>query len=279
MVFNDPVELAKLYQVMRVSDVIMPEDLTITTLDDVLFDSVKNDLSFRWKNQSVILMEHQSTWNENLPARMLTYVAQLLKKSRSRKRAAYRVKLDKLPAPHFYMFYLGAKPPKKYELRLSEAFREPSDDLELVCHVIDITYGRMLETWSACRPMTDYSYFVRLVEEKQQAVGDLDEAIRRAIVVCKSKDILSTVFDRYSEKEVADSMKFQWNADDARRYAEEEKAEEREEGRAEGFAEGRESAILSMIREHLPVESIERIMKLPSADILALAKKNGLAVE
>lgn len=70
MVFNDPVELAKLYQVMRVSDVIMPEDLTITTLDDVLFDSVKNDLSFRWKNQSVILMEHQSTWNENLPALM-----------------------------------------------------------------------------------------------------------------------------------------------------------------------------------------------------------------
>ena len=37
--------------------------------------------------------------------------------------------------------------------------------------------------------------------------------------------------------------------------------------------------ILGMIREHLPLASIERIAKLPSADILALAKKNGLAVE
>jgi len=50
MLFNDPVQLAKLYQALRETDVVAPEDLTITTLDDVLFDSVKNDLSFEWKD-------------------------------------------------------------------------------------------------------------------------------------------------------------------------------------------------------------------------------------
>ena len=95
---------------------------------------------------------------------------------------------------------------------------------------------------------------------------DLDEAIREAILDCKEKGILSSLFDRYTEKEVATSMKLQWNADEARRFA-------------EAKSEERTNMILGMIREHLPLASIERIAKLPSADILALAKKNGLAVE
>lgn len=104
---------------------------------------------------------------------------------------------------------------------------------------------------------------------------DLDEAIREAILDCKEKGILSSLFDRYTEKEVATSMKLQWNADEARRFAEEEK----NEAVAEAKSEERTNMILGMIREHLPLASIERIAKLPSADILALAKKNGLAVE
>lgn len=182
MLFNNPAELAKLFQAMREIDDISPDDLTITTLNNVLFDSVKNDLSFEWKDQAVVLMEHQSTWNENIPARMLAYAGRLMEKARPRKRAVYRSKLDKLPAPHFYMLYFGKRPPKKYELRLSDAYREPSNDLELICHVLDITYGRMAEFLKGCLPLAGYSYFIHTVEEQQAELMDLDEAIREAIL-------------------------------------------------------------------------------------------------
>jgi len=194
-----------------------------------------------------------------------------MEKTRSRKRAVYSSKLDKLPSPRFYMFYLGKKPPKKYELHLSDAYLEPSWDLELVCHVLDITYGRMAAFLKNCPPLSGYSYFVHTVESRREAGKDLDEAIREAIVDCKKREVLSSVFDRYTEEEVAESMKLQWNADEARRFAEEEKEE--------AVAEECTNMILGMIREHLPLDSILRISNGTSEEVLAVAKKNGLAIE
>ena len=56
----------------------------------------------------------------------------------------------------------------------------------------------------------------------------------------------------------ATSMKLQWNADEARRFAEEEK----NEAVAEAKSEERTNMILGMIREHLPLASIERPYEL-----------------
>ena len=46
--FNHTHEIAQLYQAIRPHDVIRPEDITITTLDDVFLSARKNDLSFLW---------------------------------------------------------------------------------------------------------------------------------------------------------------------------------------------------------------------------------------
>lgn len=60
--FNNRQELAKLYQAILKTDVpVLPKDLKITTLRNVFLDSQKNDLSFLWKGQSAVLIEHQST--------------------------------------------------------------------------------------------------------------------------------------------------------------------------------------------------------------------------
>ena len=71
--FNHEREIAELYQAIRPQDDIREEDITISTLDDVFLDQQKNDLSFLWKDQSVVLVEHQSSINPNMPYRLLIY--------------------------------------------------------------------------------------------------------------------------------------------------------------------------------------------------------------
>ena len=73
--FNHKREIAELYQAIRPEDDVRADDITITTLDDVFLDQQKNDLSFLWRDQSVILVEHQSSINPNMPYRLLIYSA------------------------------------------------------------------------------------------------------------------------------------------------------------------------------------------------------------
>ena len=65
--FNHKSEIAQLYQAIRPDEVILPDDITITTLDDVFLSARKNDLSFLWKDQAIVLAEQQSSLNPNMP--------------------------------------------------------------------------------------------------------------------------------------------------------------------------------------------------------------------
>ena len=78
MFMNDRDELAKFYQALRPNEIIRPEDIQINTLEDILLDQFKNDVSFTWKDQSIVLTEHQSTISPNIALRQLIYVERLL---------------------------------------------------------------------------------------------------------------------------------------------------------------------------------------------------------
>lgn len=140
--FNHEREIAALYQAIRPADDVRAEDITITTLDDVFLDQQKNDLSFLWKDQAVILVEHQSSINPNMPYRLLIYSALVMLANFMDSKAQYGTKLVRIPAPHFYVLYIGDDMEADEDmLKLSAAFKEKGADLELVCHVINITYG------------------------------------------------------------------------------------------------------------------------------------------
>ncbi|MDR3056607.1 MAG: hypothetical protein LBU84_00520, partial [Prevotella sp.] len=53
-------------------------ELVINTLSETLFTHQKNDVSFIINRKLVVLTEHQSTINENMPYRFLLPVAHLL---------------------------------------------------------------------------------------------------------------------------------------------------------------------------------------------------------
>lgn len=166
--FHNKRELANLYQAIRPEDTIFAKDIKLTTLRNVFTDSQRNDLSFLWKQRVVVLMEHQSTWNENIPLRMLPYadhVYSKIIKIMEAQKAMYQEALVKIPTPKFYMLYNG-RPQKKFRdvLKLSDAFAEKDGDLELRVHVIDISYSETNEILQSCEPLYGYSYLVHLIQ-------------------------------------------------------------------------------------------------------------------
>lgn len=65
-VFQDKEDLLELYNAINGTDHQNPEELEITTLEDVIFMSMKNDKSFMISS-TMNLYEHQSTVNPNMP--------------------------------------------------------------------------------------------------------------------------------------------------------------------------------------------------------------------
>ncbi|MDR1307495.1 MAG: Rpn family recombination-promoting nuclease/putative transposase, partial [Treponema sp.] len=80
LLFSDPETLRELYCALE--NVTLPPDvpITINTLEGVLFMERVNDISFAVGNKLVVILEHQSTVNPNMPLRCLLYLARLYEK-------------------------------------------------------------------------------------------------------------------------------------------------------------------------------------------------------
>ena len=97
-------------------------DITINTLEGSFFSNIKNDISFLLDNLMVVLIEHQTTINPNMPLRFLSYVDELYTRYTSAShKEIYGCKLIKIPAPEFYVFYDGNDTSfEKQTLKLSD---------------------------------------------------------------------------------------------------------------------------------------------------------------
>ena len=78
MIFHEKKELLELYNAVNNSNYTNPDDLTITTIEDVVYMGMKNDLSFLI-GDVMNLYEHQSSFSPNLPLRGLFYFSSLYK--------------------------------------------------------------------------------------------------------------------------------------------------------------------------------------------------------
>jgi hypothetical protein len=65
--FSDEQRLLELYNALTGSSYDSSAKIVINTLPDILFKDRKNDISFLLDDKLVVLLEHQSTINENMP--------------------------------------------------------------------------------------------------------------------------------------------------------------------------------------------------------------------
>lgn len=272
-IFNDKKRLASLYLALS-GEAIRPRDIRINTLRGVFFNDVKNDISFRVGDKTVVLIEQQSSWNPNMPLRMLWYIARIYRNIVDRD-MAYRSALVALPEPEFYVLYNGTQEQPPYQKQnLADAFggKKLKLDLEVDCYNINLAKGRQI--LEKCEELRAYSVFVAKVRELTAAGETLTTAIRAAIRYCEDNDCLASYF-KENESEVYDMVSFKWDDKRAQEIAQEE-GEAR--GEARGIDLGIKKVALKMLRLGRKLADIMESTELPERTIRDIAQKNGLSV-
>ena len=185
-----------------------PEELEVNTLEDAVYISIKNDISFL-VGGTLNLYEHQSTYNPNLPIRGLIYLAHLYEGYiEDGQINLYSSGLKKLPFPQYFVFYNGTKKaPDRSLLKLSDAFQKTGKDIEpcLECQVVmlNINYGHNQELMEKCRRLREYSQFVFIVREQKKMYEDPEEATLRAVDICIELGVLVDILRKHKAEVIS----------------------------------------------------------------------------
>lgn len=261
-VFSDPENAAQLYSALDGVPA-KPEDIQYTTLEGVLFVARKNDMAFTVQNRVLVISEHQSTVNNNMPLRDVIYYGRTMERL-IKAEAIYQRKLIPIPTPEFFVFYNGDEPfPSEKTLKLSDAYLEKTNTpmLELIVKVININLPAGHAILKQCRPLYEYSWFIQRIKDYQQEAHDRDTAFKLAIQDCINAGIFADFVQKHGSEAV--NMLFtQFNMDDALAVRYREGVEDGEErGMELGMERGEELKIIELIRR--------KIQKGKSAEIAA----------
>ena len=200
-VFENKEHLLDLYNCVNNTTYQNPDDLEVNTLENVVYITMKNDLSFLI-DCNMNLYEQQSTFNPNMPLRGLLYFAQLYNKYIAKHNVnLYSSAVQKIPVPKYIVFYNGTKEqPDEQILLLSDLFQKQNVHqhvdgcLECEARMLNINYGKNRELLENCRRLEEYSIFVAKVREYATAdIENRESAIIRAIDECIEAGILADI--------------------------------------------------------------------------------------
>jgi hypothetical protein len=238
LLFSDPDKLRELYNAIEGSSYGKETAISINTLQNVLFMERNNDISFTIDNKLVILLEHQSTVNPNMPLRFLFYISRIYEKLIDLK-SIYRKILLPIPAPEFIVLYNGKTPqPDEVTLRLSDSFiTRAHTGMDLAVRVLNVNAGHNRKILQKSRTLEEYAQFIARVREYEKRDG-LEESLKKAVKYSIKKGILKWFLKEHAS-EVVNMIFTEWNWDDAREVWEEEaKAQGIQIGEARGEARG-----------------------------------------
>ena len=275
--FNNEKSLLELYNALHgTSHSEWDTEIIINTLDETLVSRRRNDISFTLNGRLVVMLEHQSSVNENMPFRFLQSISRIFENGIPDKKAVYRRKLVRLPRPEFIaLINAPGRFPDRKALRLSDSFMDtPGFDearLELEVMVYNINEGQNPEILARSATLKEYAYFVararRHIEAEKRRQGTASEAkviraaIRSAVRECKAKGYLLDYWGKMTEEEM-NVFDIEWDHETALEVSREEGWEEgREEGREEGIEEGmaeKERQLLALIDQGYTVEDLKR---------------------
>ena len=102
MLFSDKKNLLSLYNALNGKNYSDCDKLEIVTLENAIYMSMKNDLAFII-DTNLVLYEHQSTDNPNMPLRFLHYLSDVYRQMYNNS-DLHRSTMLKIPVPHFCYF-------------------------------------------------------------------------------------------------------------------------------------------------------------------------------
>ena len=265
MLFEDKKNLLELYNAVSGKHYEDPELLKINTLDNAIYMSMRNDLSFLI-DARLSLYEHQSTYSPNLPLRFLFYLSDLLS-GITRDENLYGKKKVKIPTPRFLVFYNGEAPqPDSKVLKLSDLYETEETDhkLELEVLMLNINAGHNPELMAASHTLWEYAEYTARVR-KYAGEMSVSEAVDRAIAECIQENILKEFLEKYQAEAKNVSI---YEYDEERHLRQEREA---------AWKEGKEDTLIEMIRKKLKkgnsIAEIADALELDEDEIQRLSEK------
>ena len=149
-----------------------PEDIVIATLTQVVYMGMHNDVAFLILDE-VNLYEQQSSFNPNMPLRLMQYTANIYEKLITIwQKNKYGKTLIMLPVPKLVVFYNGpTEEPDEMMLHLSDAFpadRREDADISVRVRMININTGRSPRVVGACKPLDEYTWLVDEIRRREK---------------------------------------------------------------------------------------------------------------
>ena len=237
-----------------------------------IYKPFDNDISMLLNGRLIVLIEHQSTPNQNMPLRFLEYYVHLLYGIIPAK-ARYREKLYKIPSPEFYVFYNGEKElEQEFTMKLSDAFiaeqEEPLCELKVNFMNIRGKKGENLPVVQNCGILKEYCEFMDIVfryqaelkskSTKEEVEGCYDKAIKEAI----SRGILVDYLTRKGT-EVRNMFFGEYDYDLDMKVKAQEAAENKAEEAARSFYANGVSIEIIAKSLHMTEEQVREIVNEP----------------
>ena len=250
-----------LYNALNGTHYTDPNALKINTLENVIYISMHNDVSFIVDNE-MNLYEQQSSFNPNMPLRGLLYFSQLYNahlKSRGENILSSRKII--LPTPKYIVFYNGIKESAEtWKMRLSDSFEKNPDpgDFEWTATAININANHNKELQKNCKPLYDYISFVAKTRENLFSGTHKQEAFEKAVDWAINQNLLEGLFKKY-RAEVLDMILTEYDEDFNNKtwY---------EDGVEDGILKGK-------------LEDAEKLLKMKILSLEQIAEVTNLSIE
>ena len=238
--------------------------LEITTIDDVIYVTMKNDLSFLI-NSEMHLFEQQSTVNPNMPLRGLLYFAQLYQKEvAKRKLDIFGRSRIKIPSPKFVVFYNGTQEQDDIvKYRLSDLFEvsDSSGEFEWTATVININKNHNETLQKNCESLYHYCVFVDRVKANLNKKMEPKDAINEAVDFAIKGNFLEGYF-KEQRMNIVGNLLTEFNQEDYDRNR-----------RAEGFEAASIENAKNALAMGLSPEQASQITALPLEQVIALKEE------
>ncbi len=244
--YSDPECVLDLYFTLHPEDRnrgITTDQIELIALKNIFLAQRHNDVAFLVGNRLIVLVEHQSTINENMPLRMLFYTADEYEKIiTSFKKKLYREKRIAIPRPEFYIVYTGKTSWHYKELRLSEAYgMAESENVPLELRIRIICEEEMQTTQNT---LGSYYNFIRFVKNNINNGKISLDAVENYVHQFAGSELFRDFLEKLSAEEVMKMTNYEFDLDEAKEVWREEAMEE---GMEKGLEKGIEKGIRSLM--------------------------------
>ena len=301
-IFSKPEWALQLYNALCMTDYNDPSQIVFTTIGNYLYLGMRNDVSFTI-GTDMMIWEHQSTFNANMPVRFLPYAGSLFSKYLGNADSKfYGTKLQAIPIPLCYCFYNGEMDKPDMEvLRLSDAYNMSIEriakngmvrnfrgkellegmtaSIEVAVIMVNINHDKNRDFLKACKPLEEYSWLVAEVRRNRATYGDLTFSINRALDAMP-EDFVIWSFLMEHRMEVFSMLYEDFNAQVVWQGGFEGGMDKGLEKGMKMGADNKELAIVSNLirRGHDSAEEISDITDMPVDEVKRLAEELGVAL-